>query len=124
MDQRNVTITIVHIVNHDAATRVLVELRADDFVLVVATQVEEVYTYLLSFYLKFFDTVIDANCRNVTFYETTFAISLDQATLACLLVSDRDDLEKRMGWLRHLKARVVKVEVVCRILGARLFLEV
>lgn len=101
MDKRNVAITVVDIVDHDAATGVLVKFGPDNFVLIVAAEIEEIDTDLLTFYLQLFDTIVYANGRYVTFDEASFAVSLDQATLAGFLVADRDNLEERMGWLWH-----------------------
>ena len=93
VDERSEAILVVHIVDHDDSIRVFVKLLSDQTVIIVATQVEEVYRDRLPLNCQFLDAIVHTDCRDVALDESTLAVALDEAAFADFLVANGRDFE-------------------------------
>ena len=70
-------VSVVNVENHQYALSILVELLPDGFIIIIATEIEEVYTDRRPLDLHLFDTIVDADGRYVSFHESALTIPLD-----------------------------------------------
>lgn len=111
VDERCEAVLVVYVVYHDDSIGVFVKLLPNQTVIIVTTQVEEVYRDRLPLDCQLLDAIVYTDCRDVALDESTLAVALNEAAFADFLVANGRDFEADLIDSRHVS------EVACRHLS-------
>jgi hypothetical protein len=88
MDKGTERISIVDIIDHNYAVGVFVEVSADHFVLFVSRKIKEVNRNWMILQSQLFNTIVNADGRDVPLYKTTFTVALYETRLSHFRVAN------------------------------------